>query len=621
MIEPCKEVRHALVLAADAASWMRPADRPRALLGIEGQPLLERLLDQLSRLGFESCSILTGDSGDTLASVFGRTHNGISLRYFGSDDADRFLGESRKAAAVQGGCLYVFRGDLICDECVVKALVDSKAGSAALVSDSRRQGLGAQARIRGEGLLEEVIGYSLPYDGQSRRGLVSLVGGCRLTGIYLDRLLASFSCQTQGCLGSAESFTTALNAVCLGGKPQLHAVRAPDRWHLIEEAVDLEAASFIFASAEERRARIDEMYGGYWRIPMTEHVLLCNIYFPPEDLLRHVAQRLHDLIALYPSGQRRMASEVADLIGQKEEAIAVGNGVSELIRALYGTLQPVVAIPTPSFVEYLNALPSAQVHSFHLPAPNFDLDVGAFAAFARAREATAAVVVNPNNPTGRLIAPDDVLKLADLLAEADCDLIVDESFIDFTDSATPPSVEKATETHANLIVLKSLGKIYGLGGIRLGYLMSGKDALVERVRKALPIWNINGIAEYILSLLPMYRSALNESCRQMRADRLQLHGLLSGLDGFGVLASQTNYLFCKLPEHWPSGPEITERLLREHGILIRNCAYQSMPEAERFIRVAARTPQENQRLADCLRDLGEALAASGSGEALRPAAE
>ncbi|MGX5830899.1 hypothetical protein [Mesorhizobium sp. 43Arga] len=96
---------------------------------------------------------------------------------------------------------------------------------------------------------------------------------------------------------------------------------------------------------------------------------------------------------------------------------------------------------------------------------------------------------------------------------------MDESFIDFPADGSANSVENPVLSCDNLTVVKRLGKLFGLGGIRLGYLISGDGDLVDAARRKLPLWNINGIAEYILILLPEFMKELQESLEMLREDR------------------------------------------------------------------------------------------------------
>jgi histidinol-phosphate/aromatic aminotransferase/cobyric acid decarboxylase-like protein len=281
----------------------------------------------------------------------------------------------------------------------------------------------------------------------------------------------------------------------------------------------------------------------------------------------------------------------------------VGNGASELIKIVSGHLADRLIVPVPSFNEFVNAALAGNVVEFALDAPSFQLDVERFAAEAIGCKADFAVVVTPNNPTSLLVPRLDLLRLVSALAEHDCMLIVDESFIDFAQEGSRASLEAEVARYQNLAILKSMSKAYGICGLRIGYLLTANEALVRRVREGLPIWNLNGFAEEFLRLVPRYRQEFAASCDQVRADRDGFYRDLSGIPGLSVYRPEANFIFCRLPGHAPSGPEVTRKLFVEDNIYIKHCQAKTMPESSRYIRIASRTRRENLAVADALRRL------------------
>jgi histidinol-phosphate/aromatic aminotransferase/cobyric acid decarboxylase-like protein/choline kinase len=405
-----------------------------------------------------------------------------------------------------------------------------------------------------------------------------------------------------------------------------------ERWYEIDTLADLEAAELVFpryslamsdakpargrrpggradrdAARQVRAAReldyeaLASEHGGYWRHGFVDHAYLYNLYFPPEALFEQLGSQIHELVLNYPVAQDVLAGLVGDLIGQPAQRIAVGNGAAELIKIVSGHLASRLITPVPSFNEYVNAAPAGHVVEFALEAPSFQLDVDKFAAAAIGCKADFAVVVTPNNPTSLLVPRLDLLRLLSALAGHDCTLIVDESFIDFAQEGSRASLEAEVARYQNLAILKSMSKAYGICGLRIGYLLTANEALVQRVREGLPIWNLNGFAEAFLRLAPRYRREFAASCEQVRADRDGFYQDLSGIPGLSVYRPEANFILCRLPDHASSGPEVTRRLFVEDNIYIKHCQDKTMAESGRYIRIASRTSRENRALADALR--------------------
>ena len=175
------------------------------------------------------------------------------------------------------------------------------------------------------------------------------------------------------------------------------------------------------------------------------------------------------------------------------------------------------------------------------------------------------VVVNPNNPDGRLCPPDQLRDLAGVLARRQGLLVVDEAFAD----VLPPesSVARHVGTAAGLLVLRSFGKTYGLAGARLGFAL-GERRLVEGIREALGPWAVSGPA------LTLGRRALADAawlaatCARLDDDMHHLAGLVERA-GLRVVGGTPLYL---LAEHPKAGPFFDG--LGRRGVLVRAFAQQ-----------------------------------------------
>jgi len=302
----------------------------------------------------------------------------------------------------------------------------------------------------------------------------------------------------------------------------------------------------------------------------------------------------------YPVAQDVLASLVGKLIDQPPEHIVVGNGAAELIKIVSGHIARKIIIPVPSFNEYVNAAPAGCAIEFPLEIPSFELDVDKFAARIIETHADVAVVVTPNNPTAMAVPKSDLIRLAKKLADHDCLLIIDESFIDFVPDSDQTSMEDQIETYPNIVIFKSMSKAYGICGLRIGYLLTRNSNFIKAVRQGVHIWNINGFAEEFLRILPDYRDAFIISCNQVKKDRDKLYTDLKSFSGLTVYKPDANFIFCRLPDIGPNAPELTKRLFIEHNIYIKHCQGKTMPDADRYIRIAARTKEENTNLVQAM---------------------
>ena len=133
--------------------------------------------------------------------------------------------------------------------------------------------------------------------------------------------------------------------------------------------------------------------------------------------------------------------------------------------------------------------------------------------------------------------------------------------------------------------------------------MTTNSRFVKAVRQGVHIWNINGFAEEFLRILPDYRHAFIKSCDQVKNDRDTLYTDLSQISGLTVYKPDANFLFCKLPDSGPNASELTKQLFIEHNMYIKDCQGKTMPDADRYVRIAARTTEENTNLVNALESI------------------
>ena len=357
----------------------------------------------------------------------------------------------------------------------------------------------------------------------------------------------------------------------------------------------------------EKYEYISGQHGGYYRHDFVDHAYLYNLYFPPEEIFTCFKNQIHDLVLNYPVAQDVLASLVGKLIHQNPEHIVVGNGAAELIKIVSGQIAKKIAVPVPSFNEYVNAAPKGCAIEFALEYPSFQLDVDKFATHIIKTGADIAVVVTPNNPTAMVVPKSDLIRLAQKLSGHNCILIIDESFIDFVqdpdESSGQTSMEDQIHMYPNIVIFKSMSKAYGICGLRIGYLLTGNSKFARAVRDGVHIWNINGFAEEFLRLLPDFRDVFIKSCNQVKKDRDKLYQDLSTVSGLTVYKPDANFIFCRLPDTGLNGPDLAKRLFIEHNIYIKHCEGKTMPHSDRYVRIAARTKEENINLVDALKSL------------------
>jgi histidinol-phosphate/aromatic aminotransferase/cobyric acid decarboxylase-like protein len=587
---------------------LRPltADVPKCLVEVDGELILLRALRTLAAQGVSEVVIVVGHKADVIRSRVGARFAGLEIRYV---DAPRYattnnicsLWDAREFCDED---VLLLEGDVVFDDDVVARLL-RQPGSSMAVASHRRGLSGTVVRLDGDGRVDAFVLGAEQGDDFDPADAFKTVNIYLLRGALLrDQILPELCRQVER--GQVHEYYESVlrDLVADGSIDDLVGVDvSASRWYEVDDHRDLDVAKFSFLDRDAQFQRIQELHGSYWRYGFVDHSYLYNLHFPPEAMLEGFRGELSEIVTSYPVGQRELARLVADWTGADPNQLVVANGAAELIKLLGEHEVERLTIPVPSFNEYENVLRPGQLNRFPLDPVTFELDVDAFADSAIHSGSNVAVVVTPNNPTALSVDRDDVLRLARRLAEHGCRLVVDESFIEFARAGRAGSVEADVDAHPNLVVLKSMSKVFGIAGLRIGYALTADGEFAEAIRARLPIWNVNGLAEAFLRSVGRYRGEFEASCELVRQTTRELYEQLRELRGIEPLEPDANFVFCRITAPGVTGPELARWLYVTHNLLIKDCASKSMPDADRFLRIASRTPGENRRLVEALATL------------------
>jgi len=335
---------------------------------------------------------------------------------------------------------------------------------------------------------------------------------------------------------------------------------------------------------------------------LVDFCIPCNPYFPTPEMFDELARNLTTMLKFYPSSADTITKQLSRVLGLNAATVAMANGSTELITWMdHMWIHESIAIPIPTFGRWTDQPMETgkRVDMFPLrEADYFQLNVDEYVRFIRQRGSRVAVICNPNNPDGGYLPRREVIRLMDELSDLDL-VVIDESFIDFVEAEPAPSVAMEAAIRPNVVVLKSLGKNFGLHGIRFGYLVAN-PGLAGKMRKILPKWNLNSLAESIIFMLAQHGAEYRESLRLLARDRYGMGMQLARVPGLSVYSSQGNFLLVKLGQGM-DGTELRDHLLTRHQVFIRECG-NKLGMSSQFLRLVVRPQQDVARLMEGLDD-------------------
>jgi len=335
---------------------------------------------------------------------------------------------------------------------------------------------------------------------------------------------------------------------------------------------------------------------------IVDFCFIANPYYPTAGMLDDLQRSLPNLIKSYPSSNPlRSQKHLAAVLNVDPERLIIGNGATELIALIKLTLIDRIAVPIPTFGEYIEKmkdLRDAELYALN-PEDRYQLRLDDYLAWVNKRKLACLLVINPGNPTGQFIPLEEMVEFLHRARDMEL-VIVDESFIDFAGDPIP-SLLPIADQFTNLLIVRSMSKHCGVPGLRLGYCYSANLYILNRLRRFLPTWNLNTLAQYFLSLLPDGDAAYHEGRRRLIGDVQQLYDDLRMMPQLEVYPTGANFLLFKV-QNGMTARELQMRLLVEHEMYVRDCSNKLGMDAF-HIRVASQGREKDKRLVAALRTL------------------
>ncbi len=577
----------------------------KCMVQVNGKALIEYAIEALVNAGIKKFTLVIGYRSDILKSFISskfneKNLNGMKIEYIENpiyDKTNNIYSLWLAKEVLSSDDTILLESDLIFDSKVLNDLISNPEKNLAMVSHFESWMDGTCTLLDKE---KNIVGMldKANFNWNDINDYYKTVNIYKLSKDFSEKFYIPFLEAYQKSFGKNEYYETALKVLTLLDSKTLKGmVVRGDQWYEIDDPADLAIAETRFAPVQEKLCLMENNYGGYWRFPqIKDFCYLVNPFFPPQKLKDELKASFDTLIAAYPSGARQQNLLAGKIFNILPEHIVVGNGAAELIKSFGEMVTGKTAIPYPTFNEYPARFCNSETVEIPVNKDTFEYSVEDILKTVDDNNATNVLLINPDNPTGHFIKKEDLFRLLNELKSRNVQLIFDESFIDFAEPEVRYTLidETIIEKYPNLVILKSISKSYGVPGLRLGVLVSAKSELVQEVQKNNSIWNINSFAEYFLQIYDKYKSSYKESCDKLAAERIRFSKNLSEIKDIQVFPSQANYIMCKYTGT-KTVTEITENLLQEHNLLVKNLTRKYGCGAK-YMRLAVIAPENNDDL-------------------------
>lgn len=581
----------------------------KCMVEVNGVKLIDRVLTYLSHLNLKRIVIVVGYKAENLVNYIENQYGNLNVEFVENPIYDKTNNIYSLALAkdkFKEDDTLLLESDLIYEESMLRLLVDNQQPDLALVAKYEKWMDGTMVNIDDDCNILNFI--SKKEFKQSEAGkYYKTVNIYKFSKSYINNqylpLLEAY-CQMKG---NNEYYEEVLRVLTMIDKSSLKALSIGDeKWYEIDDIQDLDIAETIFAEGDLKLKKYMKRYGGYWRFPkLLDFCYLVNPYFPTPKMKDELRANFDVLLQEYPSGMFVNSLLAGKYFNINQEYVCVGNGAAELIKsAMENFTDKKVGVVYPTFEEYPNRLQKENVVQYIPQNTNFAYTSEDLKAFFGNKDLNLLLLVNPDNPSGNYIPKNDVLGLVKWAAERNIRMIVDESFVDFTDNHKDNSLlhNDILESNPNLMVMKSISKSYGVPGLRLGVFATSDKEIIAKMKKDVAIWNINSFAEYYMQIFAKYEKDYQKACDKFIEERNLFINELRQIPFLRVIDSQANYFLCEVKNKYTS-TELTRVLLEKADILIKDCSTKSAFNGRNFIRIAIRDRKDNSKLVETLKRL------------------
>lgn len=602
----------AIILAAGMGKRLKQLtnNNTKCMVKVNGVTMIERMLSQLDKLNLSNITVVVGYKGKELQEYISTLNIKTKINYVENEIYDKT--NNIYSLYLARHCLLqedtlLLESDLIFEDSVLEKIVNDPYPSLALVAKYESWMDGTVVTLDEENNITRFLDKKA-FKFEDIQNYYKTVNIYKFSKEFSTSHYVPFLEAYSKALGDNEYYEQVLKVITLLDKPEIKATKlGNESWYEIDDLQDLDIAESIFApTADEKLAKIQARYGGYWRYQgVIDFCYLVNPFYPPQKLMNEIKANFETLLCEYPSGLEVNSLLAAKYFGLNKEHVVVGNGAAELIKSLMERGEGKIGMAMPTFQEYPNRKSAEDVVPYYPNNKDYAYTAMDLMSFYEDKDISTLLLINPDNPSGNYICKDDVLKLARWAQNKNITFIVDESFVDFADKEESPTLleDSILNDYPELIIVKSISKSFGVPGLRLGILASHNTKLISELKKDVAIWNINSFGEFYMQIFEKYKGDYTTAIEKFKEVRREYLEELSNVKNLRVVPTQANYVLCEILGD-NTAYDITKRLLDEYDVFIKDLSSKKGFNGQ-YIRIAVKRPEENRKLVEALKTILE----------------
>lgn len=349
------------------------------------------------------------------------------------------------------------------------------------------------------------------------------------------------------------------------------------------------------------------MSNGPLRIEQYETVrydINCNPLGVPESVTRAIMANL-DSVGRYPDDfYTPLKDSLASYADCPPENLVIGSGSSDLLRLFVALLAPKKALlPIPCAIDYENVLSvyGCETDFYELDInTDYHLDVDDLIAQITP-DYDIIILGNPNNPTSQVISRAEVAKLAEACKKNDIFLLVDEMYIEFTESYEQRTAVPLTDIYDNLIVLRSVSKFFSVPGLRLAYAVMNNSTNMAIINMTATPNSISCLTAVACTAMLEDKNYICESRSRIFTERNLIYSAMNTNRNLRLFKPSANFALMQILKE-----DVNAKALLAHcnlkGLVLRNCEnFRGLDD--HFVRFSIMNPMQNDLMVNTILEL------------------
>ncbi|QFT89201.1 Histidinol-phosphate aminotransferase 2 [Bacillus sp. THAF10] len=333
-------------------------------------------------------------------------------------------------------------------------------------------------------------------------------------------------------------------------------------------------------------------------IPLIRNMSEIENVFGCSPLVKEQIKENLERIYTYPDGSASLLTKnLAEYLQVKQEQVFIGNGSDEIIRLLLRAFinpgeEAIMAEIT--FPRYKTNVSIEGGIPVLIPLENGVHNLSAMSA-AITSNTKMVFICNPNNPTGTIVGKEELIAFIERVPE-NVLVILDEAYYEYATSNEYLSSVPFLNKFANLVILRTFSKIYGLAGLRVGYGIMD-SFIVHELTKVKEVFNVNQLGQSA-AVMALEDQGFRLDCLKRNEEGKAFIEFELDRLGYTYFPTQANFIMIHVRK---DGKKIADQLL-ELGVMVKPGTALGYPES---IRVTISSMDDNRYFIEALKKVGE----------------